>query len=50
MDAKIVFFGQKYVLDVILRPLGLIWGPRELKNPIFGQKKSMFGLGIGGFA
>ena len=33
MDAKIVFFDQKYVLYVILRPLELIWGPRELKNP-----------------
>ena len=36
MDAKIVFFDQKYILYVSLRPLGLIWVPRELKNRFFG--------------
>jgi hypothetical protein len=35
MDAEIMFFGQKCILDVVLRPLGLIWGPREPHNSHF---------------
>ena len=34
-----MFFGQKYILDASLRPLGLMWGPRELKNSKIDQNR-----------
>ena len=41
-----MFFGQKYILHVSLRPLGLTWGPREHTNYI-STHDVMRTLGIG---